>query len=146
MTKREEQPLGYVLDAWAVMAYLDGEPAGASVERLILSAHASNSPLWMSVVNVAEVWYTFARETTAIEADEALAELKQLEIQFAEVTLDLALEAAGFKARHKLSLADALAAALAKSKQIPLVTGDREFESLGKAIQLVWLKAPPAPK
>ena len=141
MTRGEMSPPGYVLDAWAVMAYLDGEPAGKNVETLIVGAHENELPLFMSVVNVAEVWYTFARETTATEADEALDELKQLGIQFAEVTLDLALEGARFKARHKLSLADALAAALTKSKQATLVTGDREFESLGKSIKIMWLKA-----
>jgi hypothetical protein len=36
----------------------------------------------MSVANVAEVWYTFAREANVEEADQALAGLKQLGITF----------------------------------------------------------------
>ena len=44
-----------------------------------------------------------------------------------------------FKARHRLSLADALAAALAKEKKAELVTGDPEFKALEKEIKIAWL-------
>jgi hypothetical protein len=72
----------YVLDAWAIMAYLEDEPAGKTVETIIIEAQESELPLIMSVANVAEVWYTFAREANVEEADQALAGLKQLGITF----------------------------------------------------------------
>ena len=46
----------------------------------------------------------------------------------------------GFKARYKLSLADAFAAALAKERKAELVTGDPEFKALEKEIKIDWLK------
>ena len=49
-------------------------------------------------------------------------------------------DAADFKARFKISLADAFAAALAKEKKAELVTGDREFKALEKEIKIEWLK------
>jgi predicted nucleic acid-binding protein len=47
--------------------------------------------------------------------------------------------AADFKARHKISLADAFAAALAKERNTELVTGDPEFKPLEKEIKINWL-------
>ena len=47
-----------------------------------IEAQESELPLMMSVANVAEVWYTFAREANVEEADQALAGLKQLGITF----------------------------------------------------------------
>jgi predicted nucleic acid-binding protein len=91
---------------------------------------------------VAEIWYTFAREGTSAEADEAVAELRQLGVAFVDVTVDLALEGAKFKAQHKLSLADAFAAALAKQQEMPVVTGDPEFEGLPKSVKIWWLNKP----
>ena len=59
-------------------------------------------------------------------------------------TRALADTAADFKARFKLSLADAFAAALAqeldKEKKAELVTGDPEFRPLGQEIKIHWLK------
>ncbi len=52
----------------------------------------------------------------------------------------LADTAADFKARFRISLADAFAAALAKEKKAELVTGDPEFKALEKEIKIIWLK------
>ncbi|MEY2408193.1 MAG: uncharacterized protein QOF48_863 [Verrucomicrobiota bacterium] len=48
--------------------------------------------------------------------------------------------AADFKARFKISLADAFAAALAKEKKAALVTGDPEFKALETEIKIDWIK------
>lgn len=133
------QPAGYVLDAWAILAYLEGEPAVEAMRGLLAEAHASERPLVMTVANVVEVWYAFARKTTAEKADQVLAELTKLGVRFWDISLDLALQAAKYKARHKLSLADCFAAALANSKDYVLVTGDHEFEALSKAVRVQWL-------
>ncbi len=47
--------------------------------------------------------------------------------------------ASDFKAKHRLSLADAFAAALSKSKKAELLTGDPEFKVLGKEISIQLL-------
>ncbi len=52
----------------------------------------------------------------------------------------LADTAADFKARFKLSLADAFAAALAREKKAELATGDPEFRLLEQEIKIHWLK------
>jgi predicted nucleic acid-binding protein len=63
-----------------------------------------------------------------------------LPIDFHSTTRQLADTAADFKARFKLSLADAFAAALAKEKKAELVTGDPEFKPLEREIKIHRLK------
>jgi ribonuclease VapC len=129
----------YVLDTWAVIAYLEDEPSGAQVEELIASAHEEQIPIYMSVVNVGEVWYTFAREISEEEADASVKALRDLRIQFEDADWTLTQEAARFKSKNKMSYADAFAAALAKTKKADLVTGDNEFKPLDGEIKISWL-------
>lgn len=129
----------YVLDSWAVIAYLEDEPAGAQVEELIASAHEEQIPIFMSVVNVGEVWYTIAREVSEEEANVSVKMLQDLRIQFEDADWTLTQEAARFKSQHKMSYADAFAAALAKNKKADLITGDGEFKPLDGEIKITWL-------
>ncbi|HVR34947.1 MAG TPA: PIN domain-containing protein [Methylomirabilota bacterium] len=46
----------------------------------------------------------------------------------------------GMEEEHGLGLADAFAAALAKSKKAELVTADTEFKRLEKELKINWLK------
>lgn len=129
----------YVLDTWAVIAYLEDEPSGEQVEELIAAAHEEQIPIYMSVVNVGEVWYTVAREVSEQEADASVKILRDLRIQFEDADWDLAQEAARFKAQNKMSYADCFAAALAKCKKADLVTGDGEFKPLDGEIKISWI-------
>ena len=61
-------------------------------------------------------------------------------IEFYRADRRLADGDADFKARSKISLVDAFAAALAKQEQAELVTGDPEFKALEKEINIRWLK------
>ncbi len=129
----------YVLDSWAVIAYLEDEPSGEQVEELIATAHEEQIPIYMSVVNVGEVWYTLAREVSEEEANAGVKMLSDLRIQFENVDWELTQEAARFKSQNKMSYADAFAAALAKVKKADLVTGDNEFKPLDGQIKISWL-------
>jgi predicted nucleic acid-binding protein len=130
-----------VLDSWAVLAFYKGEPAGAEVEKLIEAASVSGKPLLLSAVNWAEVYYSMERAGGRPVAEQAVADLATLPIDVVGVGDDLKLTrlAAQFKARFKLSLADAFAAALAKERKAELVTGDPEFKALEKEIKVAWL-------
>ncbi|MCC7117199.1 MAG: type II toxin-antitoxin system VapC family toxin [Anaerolineales bacterium] len=129
----------YVLDTWAVIAYLEDEPSGEQVEDLIATAHEEQIPLYMSVVNVGEVWYTLAREISEEEANASVKSLRDLRIQFEPADWETTQEAARFKSRHKMSYADAFAAALTKSLKAELVTGDHEFKPLDGEIKIAWV-------
>jgi predicted nucleic acid-binding protein len=93
----------------------------------------------MTVVNAGEVWYILAREASVPEADASVRQLRQLGIEFIDVDWDLAHEAGGFKAKHKMSFADCFAAALAKQKKALLLTGDPEFRQVEQAITIEFL-------
>ena len=129
----------YVLDAWAVIAYLEDEPSAPQIADLIASAHEEEIPVYMTVVNVGEVWYTIAREISEEEANASIKALRDLRIQFEALDWPLTQEAARFKSQHKMSYADCYAAALAKTKKGDLVTGDKEFNALGNEIKIQWV-------
>jgi ribonuclease VapC len=128
-----------VLDAWALMAFFKGEPAGRSVEELIHRASADKARLLLCVVNWGEVYYGMWRAGGKEAAQDAARDLSRLPIELLDVGLQLTRQAAVYKATHKMSYADAFAAALAKEKNVELVTGDPEFQALEKEIKIQWL-------
>lgn len=129
-----------VLDSFALVAFLRGEPGEEQVAALLEKASDRDSPLHMTEVNYAEVKYSVIRKDGAARWAEIEPELPTLPIQFHSADRRLADLAADFKARYKISLADAFAAALAKEKKAELVTGDIEFKPLEKEIKVMWLK------
>jgi ribonuclease VapC len=129
-----------VLDAHALLAFFRGEDAGLPVKELLHKAATADRPLHMTEVNYAEVKYMLLRKDGAKAWEQAEDVLKSVPLEFHPVTRELADVAADFKARFKISLADAFAAALAKEKKAELVTGDPEFKPLEKEIKIVWLK------
>ncbi|MEW6286712.1 MAG: type II toxin-antitoxin system VapC family toxin [Chloroflexota bacterium] len=128
-----------VLDTWAVIAYLEDEPSAQEIADLIANAHEEGIPVYMTVVNVGEVWYTIAREVSEEDANSSVKELRDLRIRFENVDWELTQEAARFKAQYKMSYADCYAAALAKVKKADLVTGDKEFKPLEEQIKIAWV-------
>jgi predicted nucleic acid-binding protein len=129
-----------VLDAHALLAFFRGEDAATAVKELLHKAASADRPLHMTEVNYAEVKYMLLKKDGAEAWDQADDVLKSLPIDFHPATRALADVAADFKARFKISLADAFAAALAKEKKTELVTGDPEFKALEKEIKIAWLK------
>jgi ribonuclease VapC len=129
----------YVLDTWAIIAYLEDEPSAPQIADLIATAHDEQIPVHMTVVNVGEVWYIIAREVSEEEANSSVKELRDLRIQFVDVDWELTQEAARFKSQHNMSYADCYAAALAKTKKADLVTGDKEFTPLEAQIKIQWI-------
>ncbi len=133
-------PATRVLDSHALLAFLRGEPGEAQVAELLEKAGERDVPLLMTEVNYAEVKYSVIRKDGAARWEEIARELPTLPIEFRAGDRPLADVAAEFKARFKLSLADAFAAALAKERKAELVTGDLEFKMLEKEIKIAWLK------
>ena len=121
-----------VLDSWALLAFFKGEPAGESVEELLHKASADRARLLLCVVNWGEVYYGMWRAGGEAAARSVADDLSHLPVELVAADLPLTKQAAIFKATHKISYADAFAAALAKAKKAELVTGDPEFK-IGRA-------------
>ena len=130
-----------VLDSWALIAFLEDEPAANDVEKLLQQATQGKQKLLMSVLNWGEVYYNTMREVSQEAAEQQAQEIAALPIDVIGVGDDLTLarQAAIFKARHKMSYAGCFAAALAKERNAQLVTGDREFKAVQGEIQIGWL-------
>lgn len=129
---------GSVFDSWAILAYAQNEPAADQVENLLVeSSRLQNG--WISSINLGEVWYTLTRRRSRGLADQQLVTLAQIGLERIDIDWPMVLQAADFKSRHKISYADAFAAALAKQRNAQLVTGDREFRSLASEISIHWL-------
>ena len=129
-----------VLDSFALIAYFGDEPGAEMMETLLVSAGRKDQPVFMTDVNYAEVKYSILKKDGADAWAEAVKILPGLPIDFHSTTRALADTAADFKARFKMSLADAFAAALAKERKAELVTGDVEFQPLEREIKILWLK------
>src|SRR5579863_239410 len=124
-----------VLDSFALIAYFRDEAGAEAVEQLLVSASKRDSSLHLT-----EVKHSIVKKDGAAAWAKAAKVLEGLPIDFHSTTRALADTAADFKARFKLSLADAFAAALAKEKKAELVTGDPEFKPLDREIKIHWLK------
>ncbi len=134
-----KKPKAYVLDTWAVIAYLEDEPSAQQIADLIATAHEEAIPVYMTVVNAGEVWYTIAREVSEEDANGSIKELRDLRIQFIDADWELTQEAARFKSQNKMSYADCFAAALAKFYKAELVTGDAEFKTVENQVKINWV-------
>lgn len=139
---------GVVLDAWALLAWLGGEPGAVGVRRELRRAERSGTPLLLSAVNAGEVYYRLAQTRHPAGADEFLEDLRRhrLPIRIVPATNRRVWEAARLKARYRISYADAFAAALAREARLPLITGDADFAALEKAgeCSVRWLASTPS--
>jgi PIN domain nuclease of toxin-antitoxin system len=121
-----------ILDAYAVVAYLRGEPPSGEVARLL------REPTQLTAVNAAEVCdqmtRVFGRDPDSIEADLAL--LAYAGMDMLPVTAEIAIQAGRLRARHyhrqhcAVSLADCIAAAAALTISHPLATADPALATL----------------
>ena len=128
-----------VLDAHALMAYLEKEPGYEKVRDIFTSAAEKDRNLLMTTVNWGEVYYIVTREYDYPHADEIALIIQGLPIDIVPVDMELAKEAAMFKAAHKMSYADCFAAALAKKKKAELITGDKEFKAVEGSVKINWV-------
>lgn len=133
--------MSIVLDAWALMAYFEDEPAAADVERLLDDAEAQEEDLLLSAVNWGEIYYSVFRSVSEKAAEDIARKLMAMPIRVVPIPDDLVLvrQAAKYKAANRISYADCFAAALAKLTSSPLVTGDEEFRPLSTEITIHWL-------
>jgi len=129
-----------VLDSHALLKLFRDEPGADTVATILEKAGQRDQPVHMTEVNYAEVQYMVRRKDGDAAWTAIASELRAAPIEFHPADRRLADLAADFKARHKISLADAFAAALAKERKTELVTGDPEFKSLEKEIKINWLK------
>jgi predicted nucleic acid-binding protein len=133
-----------VLDAHALMVLFNDEPGAQEVEKILIRAESGNPRLLMSIVNWGEIYYSIMRGASQEMADAKSHEIAGMRIELVPVDagdLELARQAAVFKATKKMSYADCFAAALAKISDAELVTGDRDFKAVeNELMKIRWLR------
>ena len=76
----DEHP-SYVLDAFAFMAYIQGEPAAQSVKKILQDAEHNKCHIYMSIINVGEVLYNVERSKSITGAQDILTLLQDMPIE-----------------------------------------------------------------
>jgi predicted nucleic acid-binding protein len=130
----------YVLDASALLVFLQNKPAANKVNQLLKEAIRERAEILMSAVNYGEVYGAILREHGLDRAAATLSAVQPLPIRLVDATPQRAVHAADVKAKYKLYYVDSFAAALAIEYKATLVTGDSDFRKLGHGFPAVWLK------
>lgn len=129
----------FVLDSYSLLCYLEGEANAEIVADILKKGLTDKSEIYMSVVNWGEVFYIVLREHGEEAVEKCFKAVSRHPINIIDVDKDLTVEAAKLKASYKISYADSFAAALAKSKNAKLVTGNKDFTSLKSECSILWL-------
>jgi ribonuclease VapC len=132
----------YVLDSFALLAYLQDEPVASRVEKLLENAGKEKCRLFLSLLNLGELFYIIERRGGVAKAQEALALIRQLPITVVPADEQVVLAAAHIKANHTLSYADAFVAAVAMQEDAIILTGDPEFQTVESIVEVEWLETP----
>lgn len=128
----------YVLDASAALDFLEGGPGTDRVKQVLRDALGQKTSVLMSVAHLGEVFYHVWPGHGSEGARRAVNELILMSVRPVDINLEQALKAAEIKSRHKIPYVDCLAAALAELHRAVLVTGDRDFEKLGRHADILW--------
>ncbi len=129
----------YVLDSYSLLAYAENERGADDVGNILIKALDNKAELFLCAINWGEMYYIALREGGKERAELYKNTFARYPITIVEANEELTLQAAYYKAFHKMSYADAFAVALTKMKKAQLVTGDKEFKTLEKEIKIRWI-------
>jgi len=136
----------YLLDACAVLAYLDDEKGANIVSEIIEQARQKEILLNINAANLIEVYYDRVRTAGQKLADTIVKEIYDTSpISIIEtLTPAMVKEAAYFKSTGKMSFADSILLATAKCTSATIVTCDyAELELIEKQGQIpfLWIRS-----
>ncbi|GHV35187.1 hypothetical protein FACS1894187_07350 [Synergistales bacterium] len=115
----------YVLDACALIAYLNGENGGVLVKSTLIEAAKGNVSIRMNKLNLLEVYYDDYRAHGKEAANVMLEVVRSLPITIISEITDSVFEEAGrLKSSYKISLADAIVLAEASMCDGAILTAD----------------------
>jgi predicted nucleic acid-binding protein len=129
----------YVLDSYALIAHFEDEAGGEEVRKILRAASAGKTELFLSVINLGELYYNTLRERQQEKAEEVLFLVEQLPINIMNADLEMTLEAARLKGVYPVAYADCFAAALGIRHKAKVVTGDPEFRKFENLLLVEWI-------
>ncbi len=120
----------YLLDTSAIFAFTDNEAGADLVEELLEKGKRGQITLHISAMTAMEVYYVSSMERGEEDANQLLLLVRALPVKELPLVDAAIVPAARFKARYKISVADAWIAATAVVHNLTLVHKDPEFEPL----------------
>lgn len=111
-----------ILDASPIVAVLKLEPTTPAVEAAI---KAATSPLLISAVTVTEI--ILAALKIGMSATQTRVRLEMLGVEIVSVDEAQAITSAEARHRYPISFGDGFVYALAKTRNLPILTLDAEF-------------------
>lgn len=133
-----------ILDACALIAFLNEEPGKDVVKEVLMKAYTGETTVIMNKLNLLEVYYDIYRrcgKAAAAEMHEVIADTPIHVIS--ELSNDVFNEAGRLKATYKISIADSVALAEASVSGGSLLTSDHhEFDVVeqSEGIKFHWIR------
>ena len=129
----------YVLDASALLRFLDREPGFDRIAALLKQATRGGIRLLVSAVNWGEVVSVLCRAHGLSAAKATVSKLRALPLEIVAADAERAEEAGIFKQDFKVPYADAFAGSLAMREKATLVTADFDFKSVTRSVNVEFL-------
>jgi len=133
----------FILDSYALLCLFDKKrrPEKEAVIKYLEDAEKKRIKLYISKVNEGEVFYKLYKYLGGPIATGFREDLKRGLFPLHVVSVnDKRAEAASLiKAQYPISYADAFCIELAKDMNLPVITDDPEFESVGNIIKIIPL-------
>ena len=119
-----------VIDAMALLRFIDGETGSERVESILNRARLQAVELLMSAVNWGEIVYSVLKAHGPDQDGKLLPKLRSMPIVIMDVNAEDAAMAATFNKAYKIPYADSFAGSLAISEPAALLTADHDFKFL----------------
>jgi ribonuclease VapC len=130
----------FVFDSLPLLTFFRKQNGWELISRMLSDAKISGQRHVMSAINWGEVYYTVLRDEGREIAAMVNDRISRSAIEIIVPSMEQVVRAAEFKAGGGISYADCFAAALAVERNIPVLTGDPEFQNLEKhGVKIEWL-------
>lgn len=126
----------YVLDTSAWLTLIEDEEGADEVQKIIEESIEDKSEIYVSFMTYMEIYYITLQEQDEKEARSRIELISGLPVFKIESSENVGNIAAQFKAKNRISVADAWIAALAETEKAILVHKDPEFDQLNNSVQL----------
>jgi ribonuclease VapC len=131
----------YILDTFALIAYLQDESAASRIQQVLEDAEKEKCHVFVSVINLGEMLYITERRGGVAKVQDVLALVRRLPIEILPVNEETVLAAAHIKANYTVSYADAFAIVAAQGFGGSVLTGDPEFGEVEEIVRVEWLES-----
>jgi predicted nucleic acid-binding protein len=142
--RKVQKAMSYVLDACALLAFLNNEDSSSCVYDLLQAAGRGEAAVSINIINLYEVYYKRIGKAGLDAANEFLNMFNDMAIEVVFIQVDrIFAEAARLKTSYQMSLADSFALATALCRGAALVTADHhEFDVVEQAepVDFLWIR------